>query len=494
MLLLLPALLLLLGLPALLALHRWRPASKSYWFVAVGGSLLASLALLALRFGLPRPASLAGWRVGAAEFPLSLELNELTWPLGFALAALLLARLLGSVRRASQVKWPAWMPALALTAAGLPAATAGDLLTAALALFLMDALALGLHVAAAPQEERAAIVERFGLNAGGVLLVLLAWAVPPSYAELGNWVLLAAGGLRLAQAAKAVNLSRPAPGFGAALRLAPQAAALGLLLRVTALEGVMLHFALAALFALAAWGGAAALKDTGGTIAGLHLGLSALSLAAAAAGAPAAVLGFGLLLLFSESLVELAARFPRARMPLTALVALLSCGLPFTPLGFASQQYAGADSPLIFALLLPHALLLLSLLLRAGQPAAGPAPDEPWTLAIETGGALLGSLVFLLLGLLTPGAGSPPAWPGAAVLALAAALFALRRRGRSLLPPRLRALHPPRLRPAGGALASGLDGLLRLPGVMLEGEAGLLWALLFIALLISILAQTGLAG
>ena len=494
MLLLLPTLLLLVSLPALAALQRWRPAFKSYWFVAVGSALLAALVWLGLRFSLPHTAAFAGWRVGGAEFPLSLRLDGFSWPLAFTLAALLLARLLGSVRRASSVEWPAWLPSLSIAAVALPAVVAGDLLTAALALFVLDAFVLGLHGAVAPADERAAIVERFALNAGSVLLALLAWATPPSYADFGHVLLLLAAGLRLLPLGIPVATQQPVPAFATMLRLGPQAAALGLLLRVAPLSGLLLQLGLAALLLLAVWAGLRALKDTG-SFAHLHQGLAALCLAAAAAGAPAAVLGFGFFLLFSETLVELAGRFMRARLPLAWLTALLLCGSPFTLLGGVSQQYAAAASPLVFAFLLPHALLLLSLLQRAGQPAVGPAPDEPWTLAVETGGAALGPFVFLLLGLLTETSGAP-LWPGPVVLVLTAALWGARRSKRSPLPPhwRMPALRLPSGRRAVAALVSGLGSVLRLLSGMLEGEAGLLWAMLFIALLISIVAQSGLAG
>jgi hypothetical protein len=41
---------------------------------------------------------------------------------------------------------------------------------------------------------------------------------------------------------------------------------------------------------------------------------------------------------------------------------------------------------------------------------------------------------------------------------------------------------------------SGLQAALALVSSLLEGESGLLWALLLIALLISIVAQSGFAG
>ncbi len=501
MLVLLPVVLLIATLLALVGLQRWRPAFKSYWFVATGGALAAALVVLGLRFSLPQAASFPGWQLGdGLEFPFTLLLDAHSWPLALALLVLLLARLLGSVRRASGVSWPIWMPALAVAGAGLLAVAAGDLLAAALTLFLLDVVVYALHSPVAPEGSHAALLERFAINVGSVLLVLAAWATPPSYASLAAIFLLLAGALRLAVAAgPQAGANQPMPAFINMLRTAPVAAALALLGRGLPLTGVVLHLGLLAALAVALRFALRSLAADAPAHA-LYQCLAALALAAAMAGVMPAVLALGLMLLFADSIVQLIGRYPRARVALLAAAVLLLCGMWFTPAQGLGWLFAAPASPLVVAFLPLHALALLALLQRAAEPIQPPAPDEPWTLAVESIGAALPAAMLLVLGLLLPGAGSAPVWVGPAVLVLLAALWAgrrqLQRTGRSLLPPHLR-LPPWQLPPlarVASALSAVLGAGLRLLSSLLEGEAGLLWALLVIALLISIASQSGLAG
>lgn len=509
MLVLLPSLLLVVTLLALVALQRWRPAFKSYWFVAMAGTLLATLSTLGLRFSLPQAALFPGWQLGQGmEFPLTFGLDSFSWPLGFTLLVLLLANLLRSVRRASGVSWPVWMPSLALAATALLAVAASDLLAAALTLLLLDILLFALHSAVAPGEGRAALLQQFALTVSSVVLVLAAWATPPSYASLAAGLLAVASAVRLAVAAgPRVGIRNPMPAFASLLRLAPLAATLALLRHMQPLSGALLHLSVVLLLGLALRSALLALTSLAPADADIahrtQLGLAALALASALAGMPAAVLGFGLLLLFSDTLPRLAGHFPAARRIFIALGAILFSGVWFTAAQGSAALYAAPLSPLLFAALPVHAILLLGLLHRTSEPSQPPAPDEPWTLAVESIGAALPAAMFVLLGLILPmpyGGNSVPWWPPLAVLAILAAVWAgriyLRRSGRRLLPPHLRLprWQLPSAKTLAAGLSAGLRGLLHLFSSLLEGEAGLLWALLLIALLISVFSQGGLAG
>lgn len=505
MLVLLPVVLLIVTLLALVGLQRWRPAFKSYWFVAAAGALAAALVLLGLRFSVPLAAHFPGWQVGPGlEFPFSLTLDSHSWPLALALLALLLAHLLGSVRRASGVSWPIWMPALSVAAAGLLAVTAGDLLAAALTLFLLDILLYTLHSAVVPQGRQAVLLEQLASNVASVVLVLAAWATPPSYASLSAAFLAVAGALRLAVAtALHEPASQPMPAFMGMLRAAPLAAGLALLGRGLPLTGLPLQLGLLAALVVALRSGLRSLTRDAAANSLYHC-LAALVLAAGMAGVPAAVLAFGLMLLFADSIVRVAARYPRARGLFVGAGALLLCGLWFTPTQGVGQLYAAPASPLVFSFLLVHAIALLGLLQRVTEPVQPPAPDEPWTLAVESIGAAMPAATLVLLGLLMPSSTQAPVWVPLLVLGLLAAVWLARRQlqrsGRSLLPPHV---WPPRFWPAWqlptartlvAAVSTVLGGGLRLLSSLLEGEAGLLWALLVIALLISIASQSGLAG
>lgn len=505
---LLPSLLLVITLLALVALQRWRPAFKSYWFVATAGALLAALLTLGLRFSLPQAAHFPGWVLSdGLQFPLSFGLDGFSWSLSFTLLILLLASLLRSVRRASDVSWPIWMPSLALAATGLLAVAAADLLAVALTLLLLDVMIFAQHSAFAPDEGRAVLLEQFALSLGSVLLVLAAWATPASYASLASLLLSVAGGLRLALAAgPRVGTRQPMPAFTTMLRYAPLAAGFVLLRFIQPFSGIALHLSLILLLAAALRWAVLALAPNA-PLQHMQRSTAALGLAAAIAGATNAVLGFGLLLLYAETLARLIGHYPQLRRPFMLAGAVFFSGLWFTAAQGASALYSAPLSPLLFAALPLHALLLLGIVQRAGAPSEPPAPDEPWTLAVESIGAVLPLAMFVIAGLILPlpfGGNSAPWWPAIVVLALLAAIWAgriyLRRSGRQLLPPhfrqrmRLPQWRLPTPRQIAAGLSAALAAVLRLLSSLLEGEAGLLWALLFIALLISIFSQGGLAG
>lgn len=499
MLVLLPVVLLSLTLFSLVAVQRWRPAFKSYWFVATGGVLLASLVTLGLRVGLPHQITLPGWQLGPdVQFPFLLALDAFSWPLAVSVLIVLLAHLLGRVRRASGISWPIWVPALALAAAALLVALAGDLLAAALTLFLLDILQYGLHSALALEQGRASLLERLAFNTSSVILVLAAWAIPASYASLASLVLGVAATMRLAVAIRPLPATRQdMPAFHAMLHAAPLVGAVVLLRFMPAVSGPALQLALAVVFGLGLYSAGQNLEPA----APRHwqqASLAALVLIAGLAGAQAAVLAFGLLWLFSDSVAQLTAQFGEWHRPLTVVAALLLAGLLFTSVQGVSTLYPAAASPLVFLALPLHTLLLLGLLQRAAEPAAAPDPDEPWTLAVEAIAASLPAVMLLLLGVLMPAPSGLAWWPGLVVLLLLAAAYAgrqaLQRSGRRLLPPHLRLpqIQWPAPRRAAALLSAALAGSLRLLSSLLEGEAGLLWALLFIALLISVFSQTGL--
>jgi hypothetical protein len=497
MLLLAPSLLLIAGLLVLVGLRRWRPAFKSYWLVAVAAAVLATLLVLALRLGLPRAAAFAGWRIGdGLEFTFTLALSAFSWPLALAASALLLASLLAGVRKAPQAGWATWLPALALGAAGLLVVLSGDLLAFSFTLFLFDVLALILQSATA---EPRWLVRRFGLGLLSIFLILLVWATPASYAAFGHAMLLLAAALRLADAAAAWASRETEAELHAALRTAALAGGLALLAFVQPLSGALLHFILAVLLAISLWAARRWFISPGEAARpSLITVFATLGLAAACAGVPQAAVALGLVALCATSLLGVLSVFPLARLPLLAAAALLLVGLPFTAAQGASGLYAAPASPLAYAFLLPHSFALAGLLRAVGGVQLALLPEERWTRGVETLGVVLPAIFFMLLGLgLAPAfeSAAAPIWPTLAVLVLTGGLLAAARSRVRLLPPHVKL---PRIQfdaaRIGRAVWSGLQAALALVSSLLEGESGLLWALLLIALLISIVAQSGFAG
>src|SRR3990172_1521094 len=126
MLLFLPVAILLVTLLAL-GLSNLQRGFRSNWLLALGGSSLAWVSLLFLRLQLPLSASFSFWWVGEGlEYSETFILDDVSWPLAFAVSSLLVALLLGRVREAMAAPWFAWGPALAIGAASLLALPAGD--------------------------------------------------------------------------------------------------------------------------------------------------------------------------------------------------------------------------------------------------------------------------------------------------------------------------------------------------------------------------------
>jgi hypothetical protein len=199
MVLLLPVILLAVTPLALVAANRLQPGFRSNWLVAVGGALLACLALIALRFWLPLNAEFAGWSLSSdLQFPFALGLSSITWLLAFVLPILLLLGLAREVRQAVSAAWLAWAPGLLLAAAAMLAIVSGDLLAFALSFFLLDLLTLVLHLNAnSDPEGQRQIIDRFAVNLVGVILTLAAWALSFAWPWLSQGLLLLPFAIRL---------------------------------------------------------------------------------------------------------------------------------------------------------------------------------------------------------------------------------------------------------------------------------------------------------
>ncbi len=199
MVLLLPVVLLALTPLALVAANRLQPGFRSNWLVSVGGTLLACLALIALRFRLPLSVEFAGWSLSPdLQFPFALSLNSVSWLLAFALPILLLLGLIREVRQAMSAAWLAWAPGLLLAAVAMLATVPGDLLAFAFSFFLIDLLTLTLHLNAnSDPEGQRQVIERFAVNLVGVVLTLAAWALSFAWPWLSQGLLLVPVALRL---------------------------------------------------------------------------------------------------------------------------------------------------------------------------------------------------------------------------------------------------------------------------------------------------------
>jgi hypothetical protein len=509
-------LLLIAGLLAGLAVAQ--PKFKYYWLTAVLGSLAAwPLAALALQESAQTRLELVQWEpITVYRESPALLMDAFSWPFVFALATLALAVLLTDVARAGESNWSVWSGSLFLIALGMLAVSAGNPLTLALLWAAIDLSEFVILLGTIETKEvRERLVVGFSARVGGTLVLLGAYLSAEAGGSRLNLsqisqnysiYLLLAAGLRLGVIPLHQPFLREVPvrrSLGTTSRLVSAASSLILLVR-TATAGVqssavgyMLALScLAALYASIAW--LRSRDELDGRPYWL-LGAGSFALAAAVQSQAQAALSWSLALLFSGSLLFLySGRHASIRL-LVALGLLGFLGFPYTPNAAGMQVYRVPIGLGDIALLLAQSLLVVGYLrhgMRLTPPLAG---VERWVWAIYPWGLTLLPLVHFGAGWwLLGSAGLELPWQGMAVAGLSAVWILTARR------LTLQGLRAP-LERLGKELTSILSlewlyravwrlyrplrRLLDFLSSVVEGEGGVLWALLFLVLFMAILSQ-----
>lgn len=516
MLVLLPFSILLISAGFMAAMRRLRPAFANYWLAALGGASLAWASTWVLRARLPQSYTPLTWRPESL-FSVSPELvlDGYSWPFTLALTTLVLAVILTDAQRATNVDWTAWAGSLAIGALGVLAVMAGNPLTLALAWTVIDILELLIVLPRVRGDAaRGGLIGYFATSLSGTML--MTWSllsVNPlaggtSFASIKLEVsvfLLVAVGLRLGILPLNVIFLSEAPlqrGLGTLLRSVPAAAGLVLLTR-TAVVGVpaTLKPYLLALIVLTAFYSAVAWLRADDELRGRPywiLGLAAMAMAAAVVAQPAAVLAWSLVLLYGGGLIFLASgRAPRL-IPIGILGLLGLSTLPFSPTWPGTSMFAEGLGVFSLGFLIAQALLLLGFVRHALRPEESLAEGERWIWVVYPLGLAMLPLTHWIYTLwLSPAQVVPEAallwWPGlvASVLAVGFGyLFSQGWRMPAGVFTFLEAIFSLnwfyRLLWRGYRL---LGSLLAALVFLFEGEAGVLWTLLVLALLFSVFGQ-----
>lgn len=506
MLLLAPIAILILTLLALAASNLQR-GFRSSWVVTLIGASLAWLSLLFLRLQLPLTLSFAAWRAGAGlEYTAHFALDDVSWPLAFVAASLLVAAVLGQARHAVGAAWHSWAPSLVVSAAAILALVSADLLTLFFSWTLLDVLSCVLLLAYTPKAaERKAILAGFSLNLLSLSLLLAAWTLSFYGSELTGVLVVVAVMLRLGLLAprlRLIEIGSLRADLVVTLRLVPLATGFIAIARSVAL--VELFRAPVLLLALVPglYFSFKALLQPGVNWRTLwELGAATLAIAAAIGGQTQAVIAFALISLAGNAVKGLVQNLPKFRLPTAIAGAALFLGLPLTPSQQSLTMYANWSSPLVFAFLLVQGALLAAWLRRATLPRETIAPPEPWMRSVEWLALAVVPLIYMLLGLgLLPFFGQPtqpPLWPVVVIGVITAALFFGLPRWVERIPARFHAsmelfFSLRWLEIAAGLASRGLSRALAFANVLLQGQAGVLWAILLMALLISLAGQFGL--
>jgi hypothetical protein len=503
-----PAALLVLTLLALAGSNLQR-GFRSNWLLALGGVSVALLSLLVLRFQLPLESGIAAWWAGDhIQYSGNFVLDDRSWPLALMVCGQLVAALLGQVRDAMSTRWLSWAPGLVAAIASLLAALSGDLLTFAFTLAMLDIFIFVLLLNQLPNAaERHAALNLAGLSALCFTLLMMAWSLSFYGPQLAGILVFLAVSARFGNWTPRLPLETQLTlrrDVASLLRLAPMAALFALLSHSSAITSSLPHsLALGFLFIPTAYIATRWFSGDADDYS-FELGFAALALAASVSGAFHSALAFGLVALSGRAMLELAQRADKWRPVATILGAILLAGFPLTAAQATAAYYADPASPLVYIFLLPQGLLLAGWTRRALRPLSSPLPPEPWMRSLERIGLAIMPILYVILGLgALPYFSLEPVptswWPPVVALTIAAALFFAFRTRRLDLQPRARSLiigffALDWLQVAAARVMQAIAWIFYFGGRLLEGNAGVLWAILLVVLMLSLIAQFAFTG
>ncbi len=530
LLVLLPVLLLILAALGILILLQIRPSIGYAWSIAALMGLVTVGAAVFLRWRLPVELTIDQFRAFAdLSSPVAFRLDSSSWPYMFSLVVLALAFILTDAARLETEAFPLrWAAGLALTALGLLAVMAANPITLVLTWTAVDLVECFMVLSTtAGRRLGVQTVTFFSVRVSGTVLVIVAIlfarsrAVPfdiaPISSSLAIFMLLAAG-LRLGVLPLNVPYTREVyswRGLGNVMRMIGPASSLMVLGRmpeqVVPPEWKPFFLGLAALAGL--YGGGmwlAADNDRNGRPYWITA-LAALAVASVINGSPRASIAWGMALIFSGSVLFFYTARRRQILFIPLLGMLDVAGLPFTPAAAGWPGLAGGPIDLFTLLFLLVVLFLLWGYLRHfARPRDELYRMERWVHTVYPAG-----LVFLILGhWLTgiygwPGSLTAGVWWVAVALALTGALGGIlayffpgvfsgeAARGRWL------AVFVGRVGAALGAILRLnwlyrfiawvyrlVQGLIQLLTAMFEGDGGILWSLVMLALIISLISAS----
>lgn len=500
------------------------------WLVSAFVTLLVWIYLLVLHWLPASSLYLIGWNpLEISANILAFQLDWIAWPFAFGLATLALGVVLTTSVRLNRGGPLLWVAVLIVTGAGLVAVQASSPLALILSWSLIDLVELILILGRTfDYQAIQRVVFSFSSRIAGTFLLLVAMLVSRSNGmvlSLTNinpqimGILLVVIVLRLGVMPRRYTFTgiiQTRRELGVLMRIAAPASALVFLARLPfatvhfGLEPLLFTFInLAALYAAAMW------LASDDEISGLGywvIAVSGLALISAMNEMPAAVIVWSVALILVGGVVFLYTnRDPRPQyIPLIAIIAFT--GFPFSPIAGGWSGLVSSPSViwLIFAFLI-HLLLLLGLLkhtFRSGEPYKG---LEEWIQAVYPAG-----LLFMVIGLWTIGAwgwsGSYTFgvwWASLIPIGIVLAGYYLQTRlldsseRREMIGTWTQALNknigtPLRSFFGFAWIYRFLEFIYRLVGQLiefitsvLEGEGGILWVLLLLALLGSLVSVGG---
>jgi len=423
MLVILPVVLLLVPAVIVLVLQRLRPSYGYAWLGCSAAVLITWVVTLVYHWQVDagRTFSLVipGWQTVEGVAPaLSFQLDSFSWPFVFALASLAVGVILTASARLSTSIPEAWAGSMALVAAGMLAVMANSVLALVLAWTVIDLAELAMFVRGSPQptQARQAVVA-FAARVGGTGAAIWAMMVSRAFGstlelaaipDQAAVFLLMAAGLRLGVLPLHLPFQqeiRMRRGLGTVLRLVAPAATLPLLSRLPATVAApevapffLLFTGLAAVYGAAMW--LFSSDEINGRPYWL-IALAGMALGSAVRGQTGASVMWGVALILSGGAVFLFNVRQRALLILPMITLIGLTGLPFTPAasgwpGLVVLPFSLLDVVMISA----HSLLLAGFLRHALAPSEGISESDRWVKVVYPIGLGILGLSFWLIGFL----------------------------------------------------------------------------------------------
>jgi hypothetical protein len=520
MFVLITILILFLTALTLFVLRFFTPRFRYSWVIATLGALAGWLSVFAWQVQMPISLQAPLWQPAAlfSQSP-TLAADGIAWAFAASLTALCLAIIITAVVRSHFPGPMSWVGILILTSFGILAVVADNPLTLVLIWAAIDLVELTTQMRFVEDPKLSErVVIAFSSRAAGILILLWADMVSAATgkaldfrlaseasAQSGLYLILAAG-LRLG----VLPLHLPYPsessirrGFGTALRMISAASSLILLARIpsSSVTSPLTPYLLVLVSFAAVYGGWMWLRAPDELTGRPYwlIGMGSLAIASALRANPVGAAAWGCALILPGSALFLSSEQNKwlTRALLSGVWVVSS--LPFS-LSAAGWNNGAVNFWLALPFLLVSHAMLMAGFVRHSQRIMTHASNEDqpiWARNVYPIGIALLLMMSILLGLF--------GWDGTLqfgnwVMSLLASILTM---GLLWLTPRLRILNPVRAHWVGPADPSWLDsgyraiwGIYRRLGRvsnaftdMLEGESGIMWTLLFLALFISFFAQ-----
>ena len=520
MLILITVAILLVTALVLLVLQVTAPNFRYNWLIATGGALLGWISVFVWQTQMPLALQFPAWQPELlfSQSPTFVG-DGIAWTYTLSLATLCLAIIITAVARIGFPRPINWMGTLILTALGILAVLADNPLTLVLIWAAIDIseLIAQMRVVDDPRMSERTVIS-FASRAAGILVLLWAdmvsvangqvldfRAAPP---QAGLYLLLAAG-LRIGVLPLHLPYSGDSTlrrGFGTGLRMISAASSLILLARIpsSSLASPLTPYLVIIVTLAAVFGGWQWLRApdelTGRPF--WMIGMGSLAIAAALRANPVGAAAWGCGLILAGGALFLSSE---PNKWLTRALLIGAWGISALPFSLTATGWqSGAPGSLLGWLALPpliaaHAMIVAGFVRHSLRTTTRVSSEDQhiWARNVYPIGISLLLLTTILLGVF--------GWPGTLqfgnlfVGVLAAFLTA----GLVWLSPRVRVLNPVRahwVRPTNASWLEWGYGILwniyrqlgRVSNVIsnvLEGESGIMWTLLFLALFISFFAQ-----